>query len=197
MLATVRHVWSNNDCMERLARILFGHERAVFTNGHFGFDVRPRPVLLILLAILLAAFIYFIYIRRRLRLPKSTTATLALLRTALIALVIFMLLRPVVVVSSVIPRSSYVAVVVDDSLSMKLQDMNGQSRLDAVKQTLLSDKSPFIKKLEERFKTELYGFSGELVGLKSRDDLYGEGRSSDLGGAISETVRRSAGIPLS
>jgi uncharacterized membrane protein len=183
--------------MERLARILFGHERAVFTNGHFGFDVRPKPVLLILFAILLAAFIYFIYVRHRLRLPKSTTAMLALLRTAVIALVVFMLLRPVVVVSSVIPRSSYVAVVVDDSLSMKLQDMNGQSRLDAVKQTLLSDQSPFMKRLEERFKTELYGFAGELVGLKSRDDLYGEGRSSDLGGAITETVRRSAGIPLS
>ena len=180
-----------------MARILFGHERAVFTNGHFGFDVRPKPLLLILFAVLLAAFIYFIYIRHRIRVPKSTTAILALLRTALITLIVFMLLRPVVVVSSVIPRSSYVAVVVDDSLSMKLQDMNGQSRLEAVKQTLLSDQSPFLKRLEERFRTELYGFSGELTGLKSREDLYGEGRSSDVGGAISETVRRSAGIPLS
>jgi uncharacterized membrane protein len=184
--------------MERLARILFGHERAVFSNGHFGFDVRPKPLLLILIAIAIAALIYFIYIRRRVRLARSTTSVLALLRTALIALVVFMLLRPVVVVSSVIPRSSYVAVVVDDSLSMKLQDMNnGQSRLDAVKSTMLSDQSPFMKRLEEKFKTELYGFSNELVGLKSRDDLYGEGRSSDLGGAINETVRRSAGIPLS
>ncbi len=184
--------------MGQLARLLFGHERAVFTNGHFGFDVRPRPAILMLLAILLFAFIYFVYIRPRVRVPKSTTTILALLRTALITLVVFMLLRPVVVVSSVIPRSSYVAVVVDDSQSMKLQDMpGGMTRLDAVKQNLLSAQSPFMTRLGEKFKTELYGFSGELVGLKSGDNLYGEGRSSDLGGAIDETAKRAAGIPLS
>jgi hypothetical protein len=41
--------------MGSLARLLFGHERAVFTNGQFGFDVRPRVWLLILLAILVGS----------------------------------------------------------------------------------------------------------------------------------------------
>lgn len=184
--------------MGKLARLLFGHERAVFTNGHFGFDVRPKPLLLLVLAILLTVFIYFVYIRPRLRIAKGTTALLAILRTTLIALVIFMLLRPVVVVSSVIPRSSYVAVVVDDSLSMKLADMQGgMTRLDAVKQNLISSQGAFMTRLGEKFKTELYGFSDDLVGLKNGDSLYGEGRSSDPAGAIEETVKRSAGLPLS
>jgi hypothetical protein len=184
--------------MGKLARLLFGHERAVFTNGHFGFDVRPKPLLLVVFAILLAVFIYFVYIRPRLRITKGTTVLLAILRTTLIALVIFMLLRPVVVVSSVIPRSSYVAVVVDDSLSMKLTDMpGGMTRLDAVKQNLISSQGSFMIRLGEKFKTELYGFSDDLVGLKNVESLYGEGRSSDPAGAIEETVKRSAGLPLS
>lgn len=188
--------------MEQLVRLLFGHERAVFTNGQFGFDVRPRPLLLILIAFLIGAFVYFVYLRPRVRLAKRTTATLIALRAALLLLLILLLFRPVVVVPSAIPRSSYVAVVIDDSLSMKLNDTSGgTSRLDAAKQALLkpqsSGQSSFLARLEEKFKTNLYGFSGTLLNLRNAEDLYGEGRSSDLAGALDETLKRSAGMPLS
>jgi uncharacterized membrane protein len=185
-----------------LARLLFGHERAVFTNGQFGFDVRPRPLLLLVLVILLSVFIYFIYVRPRLRVSKQVTVILAALRTILIALIVFMLLKPVVVVSSVIPRSSYVAVAIDDSLSMKLTDTPGHTtRLEAVKQALLAPQkagqASFMTRLEEKFKTDLYGFSGELVGVKNGDELYGEGHTTDLTGALDEIAKRSSGLPLS
>src|SRR5919109_156471 len=125
--------------MNQLVRFLFGHEQAVFTNGRFGFDLRPRVFVLVLLILLAGAFIYFIYVRPRVRLPKRTTATLIALRAALLTLMILLLLRPVVVVSSVIPRSSYVAMVVDDSVSMKLRDVpSGATRLETVKQALLN-----------------------------------------------------------
>jgi uncharacterized membrane protein len=187
--------------MNQLVRFLFGHEQAVFANGRFGFDVRPGVVLLVVLALLVGAFIYFIYIRPHWRLNTSTTITLVALRTVLLILMLGLLLRPVVVVSSVIPRSSYVAVVVDDSLSMKLQDTaNGSTRLDTVKQSLLSDNSgkpSFLSRLEEKFKTNLYGFSGGLAAVKDAKDLNGEGRTSDLAGALDETIKRSSGMPLS
>lgn len=188
--------------MNRLVRFFFGHEQAVFANGRFGFDVRPGMLVLALIAILVGTFIYFIYIRPRWRLTSGTTATLVVLRTALLTLMVVLLLRPVVVVSSVIPRSSYVAVVVDDSLSMKLHDVpgNAATRLDIVKQSLLNDNSgrqSFLKRLEERFKTNLYGFSGALANVKGSDDLHGEGRTSDLTGALDETIKRSSGMPLS
>ena len=35
--------------MNQLVRFLFGHEQAVFTNGRFGFDVRPGALLLVLI----------------------------------------------------------------------------------------------------------------------------------------------------
>ena len=187
--------------MDSVVRFLFGHEQAVFTNGRFGFDVRPNALLLVLIFLLAAVFIYFIYLRPRIRLPRRTTAALVALRMTLIALMIVLLLRPVVVVSSVIPRSSYVAIVVDDSLSMKLHDAaNGASRLDAVKQALLnpsSSQTSFLNRIDQKFKTTLYGFSGNLARLKDANDLYGEGRTSDLAGALDETIKRSSGMPLS
>ena len=185
--------------MNQLVRFLFGHEQAVFTNGRFGFDVRPGAVILVLIILLAAAFIYFIYLRPRIRLSKGTTATLMALRAALLAVMVVLLLRPVVVVSSVIPRSSYVAMVVDDSVSMKLQDVpGGATRLDTVKQALLNTgPDSFLNQLERKFKTNLYGFSGGLTRLKDGNDLYGEGRTSDLAGALDETIKRSSGMPLS
>src|SRR5215218_3992881 len=143
--------------MSQLVRFLFGHEQAVFTNGRFGFDVRPSAVLLVLFVLLAGVFVYFIYLRPRVRLSKGTTAGLIALRATLLLLMDTLLLRPVVVVSSVIPRSSYVAMVIDDSVSMKLRDMpGGATRLDSVKQALLNTspgQDSFLNKLEKKFKT--------------------------------------------
>ena len=185
--------------MNTVVRFLFGHEQAVFTNGRFGFDVRPGALILVFIFLLAGAFVYFIYLRPRTRLPKRTTATLVALRATLLTFMILLLLRPVVVVSSVIPRSSYVALVVDDSLSMKVQDApGGATRLDTVKQALLNTApNSFLNKLEQKFKTNLYGFSGALSRLKDANDLFGEGRTSDLSGALDETIKRSSGMPLS
>ncbi|HET9713741.1 MAG TPA: glutamine amidotransferase [Pyrinomonadaceae bacterium] len=187
--------------MSQLVRFLFGHEQAVFTNGRFGFDVRPSALLLLLIILLVAAFIYFIYLRPRVRLSKRTTATLIGLRVALLTLMVVLLLRPVVVVSSVIPRSSYVAMVIDDSVSMKLRDVSGgATRLDTVKQALFNNipgQESFLHRLDRKFKTSLYGFAGGLARLKDGNDLFGEGRTSDLAGALDETIKRSSGMPLS
>jgi uncharacterized membrane protein len=187
--------------MNQLVRFLFGHEQAVFTNGRFGFDVRPSAVVLVLLVLLAGVFIYFIYLQPRVRLSRRTTAMLIALRVAILAVMVVLLLRPVVVVSSVIPRSSYVAMLIDDSVSMKLSDVpGGGTRLDTVKQALLNGNAgqeSFLNRLEKKFKTNLYGFSGGLARLKDSNDLYGEGRTSDLAGALDETMKRSSGMPLS
>src|SRR5258707_15208248 len=184
--------------MNHLVRFFFGHERAVFANGRFGFDVRPGILLLILISLLFGAFIYFIYFRPRVRLTRGTNVALVALRAALFTLMLLLLLRPVVVVLSVIPRSSYIAVVIDDSQSMKLRDGAGEtSRLETVKQALLNEtpgKRSFLDRLEEKFKTNLYGFSGGLSRLKDGNDLNAEGRSSALPGGLGETIKRSSGM---
>lgn len=184
--------------MDQLVQLLFGHERAVFTNGQFGFEVRPPVWLLLVILLTFGAFIYFVYIRTRARLTRPTLAGLISLRTALFALLLFMLLRPVIVVSSVIPHSSYVALLADDSRSMQITDeRDGLSRLEAAKRALLSTESSYLARLQEKFKTDLYGFSTEVTKLTDGGELYGEGMGSDLGGAIFEAVRRSSGGLLS
>src|SRR5882724_10286641 len=125
--------------MKHLIHFLFGYEPAVFRDGLLSFDSRPRPWLFLLIAILIVGFVYWVYLRPRTRPIKRTTIVLVGLRAALLIVMALLLLRPVIVVSSVIPRSSYVAVLIDNSLSMNLRDMpGGTSRLESVKQNLLT-----------------------------------------------------------
>jgi uncharacterized membrane protein len=153
---------------------------------------------LLFVALLFLAFVYLTYVRPRLRVGVRSRAALVSLRSALFLLLFFLLLRPVVVVQSVVPRSSSVALLADDSRSMRMADgPDGRSRLEAMRGALLSAESPFLPRLREKFKTETYGFSDGLVRISGGDELSGEGASTDLAGAISEAARRSAGAPLS
>jgi uncharacterized membrane protein len=184
--------------MERLVQFLSGHERAVFTNGRFGFDVRPNALLLVACALALLAFVYFAYVRPRMRAGGGVRLGLIALRSALFLLILFLLLKPVVVVPSVIPRSSTVALVADDSRSMQMADAGeGRTRLDAMRGALFDAAGPFQTRLRERFKTQSYGFSGQLNDIDGGEGLTGEGLSSDVGGALAEAARRSTGAPLS
>jgi uncharacterized membrane protein len=183
--------------MERLVQFLSGHERAVFTNGRFGFDVRPHALFLVACALVLLAFVYFAYVRPRMRLGGQTRVGLIALRSALFLLILFLLLKPVVIVPSVIPRSSTVALVADDSRSMQMTDAgNGRTRLDAMRGALFNTEGPFQQRLSEKFKTQAYGFSNQLNNIGVGEELTGEGLSSDVGGALAEAARRSTGAPL-
>jgi uncharacterized membrane protein len=184
--------------MDQLVQFLSGHERAVFTNGRFGLGAPAHPALLLAAALLFLAFAYFVYIRPRARLGGPSRAALVALRSALFLLLAFLLLRPVVVVPSVIPHSSTVALLADDSRSMRTADgPGGQSRLEALRDALLSAEGTFLPRLREKFRADIYGFSGGLTRISGGDELTGEGASSDPGGALSEAARRSAGAPLS
>jgi uncharacterized membrane protein len=184
--------------MERLVQLLSGHERAVFTNGRFGFDLRPHTLVLVACALALVVFVYLAYVRPRLRVGGATRWSLVALRSALFLLILFLLLKPVVVVPSVIPRSSTVAVLADDSLSMQVADAGrGLTRLEAMKAALFDVDGPFLSRLNERFRTEKYAFSSGLTAFAGGEDLSGQGTASDLGGAVTEAARRSAGSQLS
>jgi uncharacterized membrane protein len=186
--------------MDQIVKFFFKHEKAVFLNGQFKFGIHPSVVLLVVIALLIAIFVYFVYIRRPYkRVGTPTLWTLMALRIALFALLVFMLLRPTIVVQSVIPRSTHVMVLVDNSLSMQLMDeRDNRSRLEAIKQLFLaSPKNAFPTKLEERFKIVIYEFSNTLMRTDNVQSLTGDGASTDIPMALKEAVKNSSNLPLS
>jgi uncharacterized membrane protein len=182
--------------MDTLLQLFFKYRWSTFAKGQLGFANRPTWWIVLLLALAVGALIYFVYVRPTYRISNLTRVALIGLRAALVALIAIMLMRPVVVIPSVIPKSTSVAVLTDDSRSMTLNDENGRTRLDAAKE-LLKPENQFARGLDSKFKVNLYGFASTATRIKGGDDLKAEGTATDLANAMQEAVKDSTGAPLS
>ena len=182
--------------MDSFVQFFFKHKWATFAKGDFSFASRPSWLIMILLALALGALIYFLYIRPGYRINSQSKWGLIALRAGLLALIFLMLMRPVVVVPSIIPKSTSVAVLADNSRSMTLADENNRSRLDATKELLDSGK-PFTKNLNDKFRVSLYGFSNTTGKIKDAVELKADGAATDVTTALREAVKESTGSPLS
>lgn len=182
--------------MEQVIIFLFKYRAALFSKSQFGFGAHPSVFIVLALALSLALLVYFLYARRSLRLATPWRAALILLRASLLALIFICLMRPVIVVPAVIPQSSYVAVLMDDSSSMRLGDDGGGTRLDAVK-ALMGEGRQFRQQLSDKFKVRAFRFSETAARVESADDLLAEGQMTNIQSALDQALRDSAGLPVS
>ena len=88
------------------------------------FRQSPSWLLFALGAAAVGLLVYFLYVRPGYRINSKSKIGLIGLRAALLAMLLILLMRPVIVVPSIIPKSASVAVIVDDSRSMQLNDEN-------------------------------------------------------------------------
>ncbi|HEX5735958.1 MAG TPA: hypothetical protein VF131_24235 [Blastocatellia bacterium] len=182
--------------MEQVVSFLFKYKAALFSKSQFGFGARPSVLVLLVIAVGLALLVYFLYVRHPVRLTLGWRVLLIGLRLALVALILFCLMRPVIVVPTVVAQSSYVAVLMDDSKSMQLADEGDQSRLETVKR-LMAAESGFHTALADKFKVRAFKFSEIAERVESAAELAGEGEQTDIVGALERAVRDSSGLPLS
>ncbi|MEP7339312.1 MAG: glutamine amidotransferase [Acidobacteriota bacterium] len=182
--------------MDSFVQFFFKHKWSTFAKGNFSFANRPSWLLVILLALALGALVYFLYVRPGYRINSKSKWGLIALRAGLLALIFIMLMRPVVVVPSIIPKSTSVAVLTDNSRSMTLADENSRSRIDATKE-LLATEGKFARALNDKFKVGLYGFSNNAAKIKDASELKADGQATDVVGALREALKDSTGSPLS
>ena len=90
-------------------------------------------------------------------------AVVWLLQTLLIAVLLLMLWHPALSVATLRPQQNIVAVVVDDSSSMSVDDSGSGSRKNAAVISLL--KSGLINQLQDKFQVRLYALSDHLEPL--------------------------------
>ncbi len=182
--------------MDQLIQFFFKHNWSTFAKGRFGFAHRPSWIWIALGAAAIGLLVYFIYVRPGYRINSKSKFGLIALRVALLASLLVLLMRPVVVVPSIIPKSASVAVIVDDSRSMTLNDEEGRSRIEAAKE-LISPGHQFARGLDEKFKVSLYGFSSGASKIKDASELKAGGAVTDICAALRETVNDQSGSALS
>lgn len=145
--------------MDRVFEWLFKYPPVVFERGEFSFAAFSSASARAALVAATLSGAYLIVRRARQLLPRRMKIVLLGLRLSALALLIFCVLQPVVIVPSIIPHTATVAIVVDDSLSMTIPDVNGRSRAEAV-HALLASEGTFWRALTAKFAVRVFTLSG-------------------------------------
>ncbi len=192
--------------IDAISTLLFKYPPRAFARG----DLVIAPVLpvavLVAAAVLLVAIVFLTH--RALRtLRGRDRVILATLRTLAILLILGCLLRPGLVIASAVPQRNVLAVLYDDSRSMRIRDADGAgvtaaaqstspaSRLEAM-QRVFSDSSTLMRQLGEKFALRRFRFSGAATPMRGSGEVLAGGTRSDLAQALDDVREDLSGMPL-
>ena len=122
---------------------------------------------------------------------------MAALRLGLVAILVFILFRPTLILTSVVPQRNFVGILIDDSQSMRITDQDGVARSDFVQATFGSEGSELLTALQEKFTLRFFRFSRDASRLNDMADLSYSGTATNLGNAMVRAKEELAGVPIS
>ncbi len=204
--------------MQRFWEIILGlREGFLAREGEFSLQFNPSfpgqqvigaglwNALLVALAVMLVVYVY-----RKEGRPRGVRLLLGGVRLALLLLLIALLNRPVIHLLQSRIQPSVVAVLIDDSISMRVPDAgpdeSGITRLEAVRHLLSAPDQALLEKLAEQHTVRLYRFSGDAQPLAPEqlagdadDALRADGRRTQVVSAVRSVLeglqgQRVAGV---
>lgn len=111
------------------------------------------------------------------------------LRTGLLALLVLLLFDPTLIAETEEPVSGEVAVLLDDSLSLRIADQGGRARGEFVTAQFAPGSGALARQLDARFQTRYWRFAGASEPLVPGEPLRYNGSRSDLGQALDRLAR--------
>jgi hypothetical protein len=181
---------------DRIFQALFSYSPFVFRQGEFRFDLTPASLAAALLVGVVAAGAVLTYKRVRVNEGRvRDRVVLTTLRLLALAVVLFCLFRPTLVVRAAVDQQNVVAVVLDDSRSMQIPDQNGDARGQYVRSQFGPDGALF-KSLSDKFLVRVFRFSSTAGRLGSAKDLKFDGAQTKLGPALTSAREELAGLPV-
>lgn len=183
---------------EKLFQALFSYRPVVFQQGDFRFNVTTGSF--IATAIVAAVVILAVLTYRRVRVNEGRLrdrVILTSLRVVTLAVVLFCLFRPTLVVRAAVNQQNVVAVLLDDSKSMQIADWAGKPRADFIRQQFGAASSPLLKSLSDRFIVRVFRFSSTTGRIAEVKDLGFDGAQTRLGSALDGAREELAGLPVS
>ena len=178
-----------------LFEFLFKYRPLLFREGRLAFAAPVPTAVLLLVAGLVLAGAVWTYRRAGGRAAPVDRMLLSVLRAGALAVLAFALLRPVLIVSSVVPQQNYVGVLVDDSRSMRIADGGAESRAAFATRTLGVD-GPLSAGLEDRFRVRYFRFSSNAERLASVDSLPFDGTRTRVAPALDRARQELSSVPL-
>jgi uncharacterized membrane protein len=179
-----------------LFKFFFKYPSFVFGQGDFTFATSRSMTfgLIGLAAVAVAALVTYRGITSEG--PTRDRAVLVTLRLALIAIVMFCLFRPTLILKAAVPQQNFLGILIDDSKSMTIADRDEQPRTAFVQQELGQPDGALFKALSQRFVLRFFRFSSSADRLTNTSDLQYAGTSTHLGQALERARDELSGLPL-
>jgi hypothetical protein len=165
---------------------LFKYPPRAFARG----DLVVAPVVPLTLLAVAAAVIGVIVLVQHARLRTVRVvdrAVLTVLRVGIAALVLACLLRPGLVIAAAVPQRNVLAVLFDDSRSMRIHDaagVTGDTTRLAAMQRAFGDTTALLKALSARFAVRRFRFAADGAPVSNVSELAASGTRSDLSQAL-------------
>ena len=172
--------------------LLFKYPLSLFHKGHFVL-LTPWPLWMLGLGIVAAGALLFLHIRRNHgMLSGFRPLGIWALESVMIALILFLLWHPALSVATLRPQQNVVAVLVDDSRSMSINDASGTR--EAAAQSVLNN--GLLKSLGDRFQVRVYKFGKEPERIQQPSQATGTAPATRLGDTLERVLAESSSLPL-
>ena len=170
----------------------FKYKPIIYQKGHLAFQLLGARWLFLLFIAAALAGAYYAY--KGVARDKYSVGLVAL-RAITFTILVFIFLRPVLNISTVLPQESYLAVVIDNSESMKIKDDGKVARSEALQKQF--ETTNFIKRLNDKFKTRIYRFDSTAERIERTDQTSFTGKRTRLESATNLLQQELGTVPLS
>jgi uncharacterized membrane protein len=171
----------------------FKYKPVVYEKGRVAFELLGSRQWFLLFVVAAAVGAYFAY--RKVARDKYSVGPVVL-RALTFTILAFLFLRPVLEIKTVLPQESYLAVVIDNSESMKIKDDGQVARSEQLMKQLQD--TTFLKRLSDKFKVRTYRFDNTAEGIEpSLDRMTFAGKRTKLEAATDLLQQELGTVPLS
>jgi len=143
---------------EPIFRFLFKYPPLVFEQGDFTWGLSRQALLAVSLAAAVVVAALLTYRRTGEERPLRDRIILMGLRIGALAVLAFCLLRPTLILKASVPQQNFVGVIVDDSRSMTIADVDSQPRSSFVQQQFTGTNAKLLEALSQRFVLRFFSF---------------------------------------
>jgi uncharacterized membrane protein len=178
-------------------QFFFKYPSTVFTKGRFVL-LTEWPAWLLPVLIFTAAVALALLVRHRMRnavpqLQGWCAWMIWGMQSALIALILFLLWQPALVVAELNSQQNIIAVVLDDSRSMGIADSNGITREAAAIAAL---QSGVLAGLQKRFQTRVYRLGNQLTPADRVEQISPTEAATHISDGLKQLAAETADLPV-
>jgi len=180
---------------DSLFEFFFKYSPYVFQQGEFRLAASSPVFVAVALAAVVALATILTYRTAPGDAGVLDRAVLITLRLCLVAVVLFCLFRPVLILRAAVPQQNFLGILLDDSRSMRVADQDGKARGEFVNETF-GPESAVMKALAGRYAVRIFRFASSTDRVGTSRDLSFDGTQTKLGTALQRAKEEFAGLPL-